>query len=204
MLSQEFAISSQEFSISSQELAISSQESSISSQEFIINSQDLRSIVKNSRPVVKNLQSTVELTKKGPTSVRNSSNSSQLTHVTNNIKLSRQLFSSVLKEIGWSQIEPVLPMFWTKILSIRNGAAKGKNKRPRCDALFHPDHFLSKVILENLINRQSINPLMQTFCSKRMRKAALHFVQSDDVISGITVLSFQEDGSVVALVNVGF
>eukprot|EP00794_Sanderia_malayensis_P006773 gene6773-7536_t len=82
MLSQEFAISSQEFSISSQELAISSQESSISSQEFIINSQDLRSIVKNSRPVVKNLQSTVELTKKGPTSVRNSSNSSQLTHAT--------------------------------------------------------------------------------------------------------------------------
>lgn len=132
------------------------------------------------------------------------------TVIEGNDELRRSLFSNLLNEIGWSKVENVVPMYWTEITSIDALKLKARRRRIDCNEIFHPDHFLSNVILENLVNTKLISQekftdsLMRVFCSSTIKHISLHFSQSDDVISGLVIISIQNDGSVIALVNVGF
>ena len=49
-----------------------------------------------------------------------------------------------------------------------------------------------------------MNELKQLFCSNSVKQISMHFMQTDDVISGLIVLSILNDRSLLALANVGF
>lgn len=125
-------------------------------------------------------------------------------------ELSRRIFSQLMESLGWSKVEIVVPMYWTKIVTIRSPFHSDKERALKCKEIFHPDHFMSNIILENLVktkinaNDKLRNSISEVFCNKNTKQASLHFVQSDDVISGIVILSTQNDGSVLSLANVGF
>lgn len=70
--------------------------------------------------------------------------------------------------------------------------------------------FQSKVILENLINsnalmeKKVLDELTKLFCNRKVKFISMHYMQTDDVISGLIILSLMKDHSLLALANVGF
>jgi len=120
----------------------------------------------------------------------------------------RKLFSELLISSGLEKIEGTVPMVWKEILSLK-GPFSG-SQSSKCHEVFHPDHLLSKVILENLITSNStmekkvVDELKLLFCNEAVKRVSMHYMQTDDVVSGLIVLSLMTDNSQLALANVGF
>ena len=64
--------------------------------------------------------------------------------------------------------------------------------------------------MENLISSNTvaeekvIDELKRLFCNENVKLISMHYMQTDDVISGLIILSLMNDQSLMALANVGF
>ena len=49
-----------------------------------------------------------------------------------------------------------------------------------------------------------VDELKLLFCNEAVKRVSMHYMQTDDVVSGLIVLSLMTDNSQLALANVGF
>lgn len=123
--------------------------------------------------------------------------------------LQKKVFAQLLLSSGYESMEGKVSMTWNKIIS--TAGPFDEENYSLCRTVFTPDHLLSKVILENLISsndpameQKVMGELTRLFCNHSVNRITMYYMQTDDVISGLIIVSVMNNRSLLALANVGF
>ena len=54
------------------------------------------------------------------------------------------------------------------------------------------------------MEKSVVAELQRLFCNEAVKRVSMHYMQTDDVLSGLVILSRMKDDSQLALANVGF